>query len=141
MAKGKFMVLFLTLLLGIFTVAWATTISVPGDYLTLQEAVAVAMQNDVIHVYPGLYNTGAFIEINQQGLQIIGVDAGGNPITSANNVLATVGPYTGGEGARVFSILANNVTISGIRISDSNDKAMGVNGDNFIRPLHNHIRP
>ena len=100
-------------------------------YSTIQAAVIAANPGETIKVYPGTYNTGSYIIANKQGLQIIGVDASGNPITSADNVLATVGPLTGGEASMVFHVTANDVTITGLKIADLNNKAMTINGDNF----------
>ena len=133
MRRTQILLVFLTVMLGVFSTMWATTINVgPGEtYATIQEAVAAAGANDIINIYPGVYAGGSYIAITQEGLTIRGVDSGGIPITSAGDVLATAGPYTGGEANMVFHVVANNVTISGIRITDQNDKAMTINGDNF----------
>ena len=102
-----------------------------SGHSTIQPAIDVAIPGDEIHIYPGVYNTGSYITVNKQDIEITGVDESGNPITSADDVLATVGPLTGGEANMVFHVVASNVTINGLRISDMNDKAMTINGDNF----------
>jgi hypothetical protein len=130
-------VLSLALVLSLFTgfsvAAEGITldVGVGKTYTTIQEAVNIAQAGDTIKVYPGVYNDGQYVSINQNGLSIIGVNSIGVPIDSADNVLATVGPFDGGEADMVFNVVADNVTISGIRVADKNNKAMTINGDNF----------
>jgi hypothetical protein len=113
--------------------ALAATLDVGAGktYATVQAAVTAAAAGDTVNVYPGIYSGGQFVTLDKQGLTIQGVNGGGDPITSASDVLATVGPFTGGEADRVFTVAANDVTITGIRVADQNNKAIGVNGDNF----------
>jgi hypothetical protein len=113
--------------------ALAATLEVGAGktYTTVQAAVTAAAAGDTVNVYPGTYSGGEFVTLDKQGLTIQGVDDAGAPIASASGVLATVGPFTGGEADRVFTVAANDVTIRGIRVADQNNKAIGINGDNF----------
>ena len=70
--------------------AFAATLAVPQDFVTVQAAVLAASAGDTIHVYPGVYNTGTYVIADKPGLSIIGVDSSGVPITSAADVAATV---------------------------------------------------
>ena len=99
--------------------------------MRIQAAIDAAAAGDTIQVYPGVYTDGQYVRVNKQGLKIVGVDQNGTPIDAATRVLATVGPLAGGEADMVFHVVANDVTISGIRIADQNNKAMTINGDNF----------
>ena len=42
-------------ILFLFTFLWSSTINVPGDYSTIQEAIDASLDGDVINVLAGTY--------------------------------------------------------------------------------------
>lgn len=82
--------------------------SLTNAMTSIQAAINAASAGDTIDVYPGNYNEtapgstltaadgggtyqfGLFLPASKPGITIVGVDASGNPITNANNILAHV---------------------------------------------------
>lgn len=101
MNKKLYLLLFLTLLLGILSTAWAATILVPADYLTIQEAITAASDYDVIDIAAGTYEVTASIAVNKK-LTIQGTGIG-------QTIVQTAGTTT--DPVSVFAVSADEVTL------------------------------
>lgn len=82
--------------------AWADIINVPGDYLTIQEAINVAVDSDTILVDPGTYNEaidliGLDIVVTSQYIFTQDSSDIENTIISAENLDASVVSAVSGE--------------------------------------------
>jgi len=77
MIKKTCLLLFLTVLLGMFTVLWATTLNVPSVYTTIQAAIDAASDGDIIQVAAGEYP--GYINVNKR-VSIIGAGSGSDPL-------------------------------------------------------------
>jgi Ca2+-binding RTX toxin-like protein len=120
-----------------------------GDFTSLQDAIDAALDGDTILVRPGTYPEHAlegshgFGLIIDKSVTIIGVDAQGVPIDSAQNAAATIVSGEESSFGTNFLVTAANVTIQGLRfeaIGRGNDsslpagavnKAFEVYADNF----------
>ncbi|MGK2741304.1 filamentous hemagglutinin N-terminal domain-containing protein [Tepidicaulis sp. LMO-SS28] len=130
---------------GIFTVG----VSTGGDAMSIQAAVDAANSGNVINVLPGDYEEGVTnvgnlggagggqnfgLHVYKDGLTLRGVDASGNVITDADNVLANItAGYQTGFGAQHF-VSGNSVTVEGLGfkpVSTGNNKTFEVIGDAF----------
>jgi hypothetical protein len=79
MSKKTYLLLFLTIVLGVFSLAWATDLYVPSGYATIQLAIDAANPagGDVIHVAAGSYTE--HIVIDKQ-VSIFGTGSGNDPL-------------------------------------------------------------
>jgi parallel beta-helix repeat protein len=127
-----FAVVLMLLLVGVLVLqfnvapvrAGPKTIVVPEDYPTIDEAVKNASPGDTVFVKNGIYHENVWID---KSLLLLGED-------SENTVVIGDGGVNGGN---VFTLAANNVTVSGFTIksasySSASQHANGVNikGDN-----------
>jgi uncharacterized repeat protein (TIGR01451 family) len=133
----------------------------PGHFAKIQDAIDAVAPGGTVYVYPGDYHEkatnryvlgtngphqfGLFIGQEKTGLQIIGVDTNGQPITDYEDVAATVTTYaTNSFGYSGIFVEADDVTIQGLEITDnfvdgqiSNNKTIEIIGDNFtLRYCH-----
>jgi SepF-like predicted cell division protein (DUF552 family) len=119
--------------------------------LKIQAAINVANPGDKILVYPGTYietapgstlfdggtyTFGLFIPASKPGLSLMGVDAGGIPVSNASAVLANVQTNaTNGFGPSGVFVEGDNVTVSGLNIyldpNGDQNKTVEVIGENF----------
>lgn len=122
----------------------------PTLYSTLISAVKDAQEGDTIKVTPGDYNltkddvtsvagqTGWYLPISQNSITLMGVNAQGQEITKASDVVTNI--YSTQETANgawasqnLITVFGNNVTFKGLGIMNkiSPNKAIEVLGDNF----------
>jgi hypothetical protein len=106
MNKKVFMILFLTVMLGMVSMTWATTRNVPADYATIQAAIDAASNSDEILIAGGEYDVEATIVINRE-LTISGPTSGTAIVrgTGLTNIIS------------VFEITSSNVTIQRLDIT------------------------
>ncbi len=104
------MIVVLTLIaISAVPAATAATISVPGNYPTIQAAIDAAADGDTIRVGSGTYTEN--LEI-LKSLTLTGVDTGsGRPIVDGN-------------GSSAIAIIANGVTIQGFTVTGANGPLM-----------------
>src|SRR5690606_4441809 len=104
-----------------------------GDFTSLQDAIDAALDGDTILVRPGTYPEHAlegshgFGLIIDKSVTIIGVDAQGVPIDSAQNAAATIVSGEESSFGTNFLVTAANVTIQGLRfeaIARGNDASL-----------------
>jgi uncharacterized repeat protein (TIGR01451 family) len=137
---------------------------IPGHFKKIQDAIDAVAPGGTVYVYPGDYHEkainryvlgtngphqfGLFISQEKTGLQIIGVDANGQPITDYEDVAASVTTYaTNNFGPSGIFVEADDVTIQGLEIKDnivddqvSNNKTLEIIGDNFtLRYCHINV--
>ena len=106
----------------------AATINVPGDYPTIQAAVAAANPGDTIQVAPGTYAvSGANINkaLTLQGAQA-GVDARDGRPAASESIIA-------GSGFGTFHLSAADITFDGFTFSNLQGRELDstTNADNF----------
>ena len=63
-----------TVVISLIPLVAASTIDVPGDYPTIQEAIDHASEGDTIRVAPGVYSGDITISWDKQGLSLLGSD-------------------------------------------------------------------
>ena len=125
--KRIFGILFAMLLvvsLGLVTVApvlAGTTIHVPGDYATIQEAIDVAGSGDTIMVAAGEYD--AFLVQGKANINIIGTE--GATVTTANLIKAL--PVVGDAWVMAAVYYSVSINIEGISFDGA-----GVSGENVV---------
>ncbi len=117
-----------------------------GGFQSLQAAIDNAAANTTILVAPGTYTESANYNpnnntddpnftnpvgllVNKSGLTIEGVDANGNPITSASDTQATIVSSIESDWGTNFYITAPNVTMSGLAFQ-ATDLEYGQNPEN-----------
>ncbi len=121
------------------------------DTMKIQPAIDLALADGVVYVYPGMYNEiassrfvlgangphqfGLFIADNKDGIQIIGVDTLGNPITDYTQAAATINTNaTNTFGYSGIFVEADQVTLQGLIFgpnTPSDNKTIEVIGDAF----------
>ena len=109
------------LLIGVFSLAFniqpaqseAHTITVPGDYPTIQGAVDAASSGDTVLVYAGVYNES--VTVNKT-LTVVSQSGPSSTIISSNS--------SDPPPANLFHVTANNVTISGFAITANGDEGV-----------------
>jgi len=86
-----------------------TTINVPGDESTIEDAIAAASSGDTIEVKPGTYNENALVINGLNNLTLRGAGSGNVTISSQSS----------GRGLRVDQ--SNNVRLEGFTLSGAGD--------------------
>ena len=73
---------------------YSSTISVPGDYSTIQEAINASVDGDSITVAPGTYYEN--INFYGKNIKVVGEDQATTIIDGANDDVEPVGLINGG---------------------------------------------
>jgi hypothetical protein len=132
--KRLFSILFALALLaglGLVTsapVAAATTIHVPGDYPTIQQAIDAAGSGDTIMVGPGEYD--AFMVQAKSNLNIISTL--GATVTTADLVFIDSGPAVGNISLMAGVLDSQNINIEGINFDGTEVVAEDIAGIGYL---------
>ncbi|NIM07320.1 MAG: hypothetical protein GTO55_11610 [Armatimonadetes bacterium] len=102
--KCTVILVFLCMLVLTASATFGATITVPGDYATIGEAVAAASDGDIINVSPGTYTENIVVD---KPVSIRGVK--GANVTAVTGAVLSTDP--------VIQIKSSDVTVSGFTIS------------------------
>ena len=121
-----------------------------APYLTIQKALSVAVDGDIIKISPGDYNiikndvtvvsgqTGWYLAITQNNITLLGITAAGLEISSPSAVEANIystqiTPNGSWSSQNLITVFGNNVTIRGLGIMNKIEPNKGIEvvGNNF----------
>ncbi|HPS40281.1 MAG TPA: right-handed parallel beta-helix repeat-containing protein, partial [Candidatus Cloacimonadota bacterium] len=103
MTKKTCLLVFLTLMLGMFSAAWAATINVPGNHATIQAAIDAASDGDEIQIAAGTYNEHVIIN---KAISLLGPNANISAVDGTRVPEAVIGQYiTVNNGAGLSDVI------------------------------------